>query len=85
MKVIDAANHNTSPIYAKTLIIRTGKNQQELAELLNLTRVTIGKYWKGTNEIPYPVQVCLEILADQNTDENGRQIITLTNGKNIKT
>lgn len=72
-------HHNPDPDYIRALIAKTGLQHTELAPLLGLTRQTLGRHIESLDSktytpIKYPTQVCLEILARQNTDQHGQPI-----------
>ena len=65
----DASNYNPDPQYLWSLMERTGKPLREVARLIGVNRGTL-KGWlapdKPESQAPYPVQFCLEALANTN-------------------
>ena len=61
----DAANHNPSPEYLRSLLARAGLTQRGAARLLDIRERQMRRYLAGDAEAPYCVQYALEGLADE--------------------
>lgn len=60
---IDIKNWRKDKDYCKKIISDTGLTQQQLADRLGMNRVMINRYYNGASVIPYPLQVCIEIIG----------------------
>ena len=65
----DATKHNPDPGYLRDLITKSGLSQREVARRLGLSeryirQLLASRDAKTALEAPYPVQYCIEQLAD---------------------
>lgn len=61
----DSQRRNTSPEYLRGLLEQAGLSVRGCARLLDIRQSVFRDYLSGKVPCPYPVQYCLEVLADQ--------------------
>lgn len=61
----NAIQHNPSPNYLRDLIEKSGLSQRQAARLVGINERTMRYYLTDERECPYPVQFCLESLAQE--------------------
>ena len=71
MKKPNIKNYNPDPNYIRGLILESGLSQRKVAEILGINERTIRYYCSqesNRTECPYPVQYCIEALADKSLE-----------------
>jgi DNA-binding transcriptional regulator LsrR (DeoR family) len=63
MEIDARSNHRPGIEYVRQIMEATGLRQQDIADRLDLSRVAIGNYYSGRKKMPYPVQVCIELMS----------------------
>ena len=65
----DVAKHNPDPEYIRSLLKRAGLTQQQAADRLGISRLSVLLYVSRNpakwTPVPYPVQFALEVLAEE--------------------
>ena len=65
----NSGNYNPSPLYLRSLIEQTGLSQRKAAKVIGVSERVMRNYLSlNTNDYtkcPYPVQYCLECLANK--------------------
>jgi len=64
----DSKKHNPNPDYLRDLLEKAGLSQRAAAKIIGVKERTFRNYLADGTECPYPVQFCLENLAELNTN-----------------
>lgn len=67
----DVGNWNPDTDHLRGLLERAGLSQREAGRLLGIGQSRFRGYMRGIEDCPYPIQYCLEILAELNNTEKG--------------
>lgn len=65
----NSENYNPSPVYLRSLIEQTGLSQRKAAKVIGVSERVMRNYLSLSpndyTKCPYPVQFCLECLANK--------------------
>ena len=67
-------NYNPSPVYLRSLIEQTGLSQRKTAKVIGVSERVMRNYLSlnpnDYTKCPYPVQFCLEYLANKKDSQS---------------
>ena len=64
----DVKHYNQDTDYLRGLLDKAGLSQREAARRLGIRQTALRAYLSGKTPCPYPVQYCLEQLAENSED-----------------